>query len=317
MMSYELADFALIKTVTALHPGVGRGGEVVDLPVQRDGLGFPMIYGSSLKGAMKSTIGGALASFLFGPEVEEVEKFSSPVAVLDAYLLAFPVRSLIGVYGYATAPLLLKRCRGYAELVGSLSKAGPAGSKFQSLKRAVEALSGVSVGRGEVYVVRSDLFLVPQLSKVVVNEELWLNPKSDSGVGSSLTELARVLGLEEERLMLLSDEEVGRAVEKSLVRVTRVRLSRETKTVEEGGLWTEEYIPRETLLYTVLLYSKPRVPRSSKELMNGMKQVFGKEEPCAGEVREKLLKKLRERENYLVIGGHETIGRGIVKLELL
>jgi len=52
--NYNTADLVFVRTITNLHPGTGRGGEVVDLPVQRDQFEFPMIYGSSLKGAIKS-----------------------------------------------------------------------------------------------------------------------------------------------------------------------------------------------------------------------------------------------------------------------
>ena len=312
-MNYELADFVLVRAVTPLHPGVGRGGETADLPVQRDELDFPVAYSSSIKGALKSAVDRQLSVFLFGPEVVEEEKFSAPVAVLDAYLLAIPVRSLVGVYGYATSPVLLKRCKDYIDLVSSLSQAK--GGKFQGIREAVGKLSGVSVGKGKVYVAREGLFSAQLRGKVVVvNEELWLGENYDGEVASSLGKLAESLGLERERLMLLSDEDMGRAVEKSLVRVTRVRLKRETKTVERGGLWTEEYVPRETVFYTVLLYSEPRVPDGLKA---GLKQAFGSEEPKAEHVKGKLTGELGRKGNYLVIGGHETIGRGIVKLEFL
>jgi len=51
--NYNTADLVFVRAITNLHPGTGRGGEVVDLPVQRDQFKFPMIYGSSLKGAIK------------------------------------------------------------------------------------------------------------------------------------------------------------------------------------------------------------------------------------------------------------------------
>ncbi|RLI32648.1 type III-B CRISPR module RAMP protein Cmr4, partial [Candidatus Bathyarchaeota archaeon] len=51
MGSYKIGDLVLVRAVTMLHPGIGRSGAVVDLPVQKDNLGFPMIFSSSLKGA--------------------------------------------------------------------------------------------------------------------------------------------------------------------------------------------------------------------------------------------------------------------------
>ncbi|MGC9069534.1 MAG: type III-B CRISPR module RAMP protein Cmr4 [Thermoprotei archaeon] len=99
---YENADLIFIKAITNLHVGTGKGGETVDLPIQRDSFGFPMIYSSSLKGAIKSYIyhkyNNDVAEVLLGPD--EAGDFASPVSITDAYLLAFPARSLRGVYCY-------------------------------------------------------------------------------------------------------------------------------------------------------------------------------------------------------------------------
>ncbi|MGQ9514585.1 MAG: type III-B CRISPR module RAMP protein Cmr4 [Thermoproteota archaeon] len=306
MVNYELADFVIMKSLTPLHPGVGRGGELVDLPIQKDELGFPMVYSSSVKGALKSTISGRLSTFLFGPEVEE-EKFSAPIALLDAYLLAFPVRSLMGVYGYATAPVLLKRSKDYLDLVASLTSRKS--DNLQQMGQIIDRLSSMPVRKGNVYVVEKDLFFVTQLSRVVVNEELQLEQQFDEDKSKDLIKIADALKIENNRLMLLSDEDITRAVEKSLQKVTRVKLQRETKTAE--NLWTEEYIPRETAFCMAILYSRPQVPDKLGEELN---RIFENRQPEAEDVRGKLVDNLRMRRNYLIIGGHETIGRGIVNL---
>ena len=75
--------------------------------------------------------------------------------------------------------------------------------------------------------------------------------------------------------------------------VTRIRLEYETKTVQEGGLWTEEYLPVDTLLYAPLMASKSRNPKvslSAVELLNKVKGLG--------------LERIQ-------LGGDETIGRGI------
>ena len=67
-MSSEIADFHFLNeriklsgtliTRTALRIGSGSAGELdaVDLPVLKDADGFPLIPGSSIKGALRSTI---------------------------------------------------------------------------------------------------------------------------------------------------------------------------------------------------------------------------------------------------------------------
>jgi CRISPR-associated protein Cmr4 len=53
---YDSSDLVLIESVTNIHPGIGRFGGVIDMPVQRDHLGYPVIYASSLKGSLKSAL---------------------------------------------------------------------------------------------------------------------------------------------------------------------------------------------------------------------------------------------------------------------
>ncbi|MCX8185483.1 MAG: RAMP superfamily CRISPR-associated protein, partial [Sulfolobales archaeon] len=62
-----------VRALTPLHVGVGRGYSAqVDLPVQRDEFGFPVIWSSSLKGALKAWVEGSVRK-CFGPEPEELE----------------------------------------------------------------------------------------------------------------------------------------------------------------------------------------------------------------------------------------------------
>jgi len=54
-----------IKALTPIHVGVGRGEAThVDLPLQRDEFGFPTIWASSLKGAIKSNLKGDVKKYL-------------------------------------------------------------------------------------------------------------------------------------------------------------------------------------------------------------------------------------------------------------
>ena len=135
--SYASADVILIDSVTHLHVGSGKVSGEVDLPVQRDEFGFPCIYSSSLKGALKSALSYAAAKqpgtsanwrtliwSLMGPDPEPEESFESSVTLLDAYLLAMPVRSLKGVYAYVTTPTLLRRFVEFLELAKSVSPQG-------------------------------------------------------------------------------------------------------------------------------------------------------------------------------------------------
>jgi len=305
---YTDADLILIRAVTNLHPGVGRGGEIVDLPVQKDNMGFAMIYSSSLKGALKSSLwdfNPEVTRALLGPEVEEDERFNSAVAVLDAFTVAFPARSLEGVYAYVTSPLQLKRLCEYLKLIGK-------SSEFQ----VVENLSKLEIGDDICYMSNDKLLVISELkNRIIINEEITVEylEKNEEGkdLSEEIGELEKILDIEKGRLTLLSNNNALRAMEKSFVRVTRTALERETKKVKTGALWIEEYIPWDTRFATTFLYSKPRI--SLKNIKTGD---ISKEnlEKNPKKVLHKLLNKI---DWYLIIGGDETVGKGIVRLKVL
>lgn len=55
MPYYVFSELFFIHAITHLHVGSGSSiEEEIDLPFQRDELGYPTIYASSLKGAIKS-----------------------------------------------------------------------------------------------------------------------------------------------------------------------------------------------------------------------------------------------------------------------
>ncbi|MEM4310902.1 MAG: type III-B CRISPR module RAMP protein Cmr4 [Nitrososphaerales archaeon] len=292
---YKVSELVLIRAITNLHPGVGRTGEIVDLPVQKDNLGFPIIYSSSLKGALKSTlwqfpeVDRNVVKELFGPEPEDGEKFMSAIAILDAFTVAFPVRSLEGVYAFTTSPLLLKRFSEYLKIIGDTYN-------------YVEKLSNLSIGDGICQTSKKaiDLLRIEALNnRFVINEEIDVKYITDQS--NNIEELEKLFDIEQGRLILLSDDDALRALERSLVRVTRIAVNREKKTVKGGALWTEEYIPCNTVFATVFLYSKAKKSENVLQKEDGVKN--------------KLHELLNKTRNYLIIGGNETIGRGIVKLE--
>ena len=115
-----------IHALTGLHPGSGTALGVVDLPVQRERhTGWPTIPGSSLKGVMRAEcvrlVGNqkdesVLAAF--GLETGSTSDHAGAVALSDARILAFPVRSLTGVFAWVTCPAVLDRLSRDVRLVG-------------------------------------------------------------------------------------------------------------------------------------------------------------------------------------------------------
>ncbi|MEM1509651.1 MAG: type III-B CRISPR module RAMP protein Cmr4 [Thermofilaceae archaeon] len=361
--TYQLADLVFIEAVTHVHAGVGRAGGVVDLPVQRDEYGYPCIYASSLKGALKTALLWALVKekndltfarraveALLGPEPEPEESFESSVAVLDARLVAMPVRSLRGVYAYVTSPVLLRSFLEYSRLYGAV-----VGDVEPLLKEAEKVNRGscLCVGNKDQLVV-SELESKSELhNKIILLEELWLNPEPAQSGG----ELSKALGLDKP-LLVLHDDEARHAIDRGLLRLTRVRLRRDTKTVEERGLWSEEYVPAKTRFATVFLFKKPPLTEKfvtsllgrqgegeqgqqrvddaaylealvklgllNDSTRKGVEEALqrndlaGAAAHLASSVRDRVKELLANHlKGYVVLGGHETIGKGIVRLQVV
>lgn len=358
---YQSASLSLIKAVTHLHVGVGRAGGIVDLPVQRDEYGFPCIYSSSLKGALRTALLWAclkdgktaeqarlIIKALFGPEPEPEESFESSVSILDAKLLAMPVRSLKGVYAYVTAPLLLENLLDYCQLhevnvVSELSK-----NVNGLLEKARELKAGEALCIGD----KNQLSIEEFGGKIVLVEEEWIEVKETKN-NSSLDKLGLVkLGLEKP-LLVLHDDQAIHVINRSLLRLTRVRLNRATKSVEEGGLWSEEYVPAKTFFVSSLLFKKPYLSEgdirsitskdkeadrtvddidylkalvklglfdSSSEIEEALNQnkLVEASKQIVEKVKSYVQRLLRDiLKGYVIVGGHETIGRGIVQVEVI
>ncbi|MHC1629089.1 MAG: type III-B CRISPR module RAMP protein Cmr4 [Candidatus Nezhaarchaeales archaeon] len=293
--AYEKFSLILIKVLSPLHIGIGRVVGVVDLPIARDGLKLPVIPASSLKGALRGCFDEKNAKIFFGPGPmeEEEEQYAGALAVLDGYILAIPARSLRGVWVLATSSLLLKRLERLAHIVDIKELIN------KSLWKKIEQLKEKQILVPPTGIEKLS-FGEPPI--IVLNEEFELEPIESQ----ELEQIAGQLGLEDPwRLVVIHDNILHPLIERSILRRARVRLKPETKTVETGALWTEEELPIETLFVTCFLYSKARAPEQKEKL-------------GAGEIKKLVDNELfNKRRGYVIFGGHETVGRGLVKINIL
>ncbi len=333
----------LLETLTPLHPGAGRGAGHVDLPVQRDEFGFPAVWATSLKGALKSThllscdtLNGELDKvacrrrvlLIFGPETDEAHEYASAVSFLDARLVAIPARSLRGVWTYVTSPHLLRYLLRYLEAAGH-SAAGELGKLLEEVKQAV-------AGGGAV--VSNDRVLVG--NNAVLNEMTLPAKMHDAAVRlASLFpgEVGKLIG--EQGLVVVGDDVVGELVKRSLLVQTRVRLDYRRKTVASGGLWEEEYVPQFTIFATVLFCTgvkaaKERAEAFAKNDVKKIKLQVSPEEEAKmkDELQRRYIEIMSTLERpdavckevfkagdgsqirSLVFGGKETVGKGLASV---
>ncbi|MBU4305521.1 MAG: type III-B CRISPR module RAMP protein Cmr4 [Candidatus Omnitrophica bacterium] len=130
-----------IHAQTSLHPGSGTSTGAIDLPVQRERhTDWPLIPGSTVKGVLRDycrlkeienrEISGdtegdnkkscfqkadevAALECVFGPSQKSnrADEHAGALAVTDARILLFPVRSLCGLFAWVTCPAVLDRLR--------------------------------------------------------------------------------------------------------------------------------------------------------------------------------------------------------------
>lgn len=107
-------------------------------------------------------------------------------------------------------------------------------------------------------------------------------------------------------LVVLSDDDFNHFVRHATEVAARIALDYDRKTVKDGALFYQEFLPPETLFYSLLL------AHDSRQQSNGDKQAGA--ELKAGDVLSWLDGHLKP--NVLQIGGDETTGKGLCKVRI-
>lgn len=301
----------LASALTKIHPGAGRSPGLVDLPVIKDPLGYPFIPGSQVKGALKTMLAKKnkcigdgkvkcnndkcrLICCLLGREVGEGEEGASAVQLFDLYPVFLPAPSAeLGVV-YVTSPALLSRASALLEVAGRNDLA----HVFKELSSKPGESGSAATFNVPEGVVRIGATPVRAFKINGLDEEKL------GRLDGTLSELHPLYAALRplERILVLPEAEASGIVSGLLHRVTRVRLSRETKTVERGALWTEEYIPWGTLFIGGIAatgFKNPYCSEADEPVLNAFEKLVG------GKVF------------HLIVGGKESIGGGLLKLKLL
>jgi CRISPR-associated protein Cmr4 len=280
---------------TPVHVGAGTVvNSVVDLPIQRERhTEFPIIQGSSLKGVLRSVAKLIGIKEKVVDEIFGTENGIGGIAVTDAKILAFPVRSLKGVFGWITCPLVLKRFRRDLKIVGERVEWGV--PEPESEEKVLYA-DGCSLICNEND--KGKIFL----------EDLGLTAEKDEKVKEIAKFIAGLLPEDDvykplkdkmcKDLVVVHDNLFKQFVKLTTEVVARIRIDPDKGTVDKsvGGLWYEEFLPCDTLMYSLLL-----VPKRKRE--------------TAGEV-EDVIKKIDEI-GILQVGGDETIGKGFMRVRIV
>ncbi len=256
---------------TPVHPGIGRSMGVVDLPVAREAVtDYPVIVGSSLKGALRSK-----AERINRVNVEQC--FGGParagdLLVSDGRLLLLPVRSLTTSFRWVTCPHIIER---YDR---DLARAG--------FGRQLD-VPGVQAGSVLADEGKGSLFLEErQFSIVDKPPSNFINSVSSLILhGSTSNRLAA-------QVVVLNDDDFGWFARYGLSIQARNVLEDGTKRSE--NLWYEETLPPDTVMYALVLgrtATKDEGSGKAPDPLDCLREIF------AGDP-------------YLQVGGNETVGQG-------
>ena len=198
-----------------------------------------------------------------------------------------------GVFAYITCPQVLKRFEEEITIAG----------------RKIE-LNGQKINMGKIsansFPKNTSQVLVS--GKVILEEYTFeLKPNEDLKLFAEW--LAQKTGINEipQKIVVLSDDDFKDFVHLSTEVVTRIKISNATGTVETGALFTEEFLPAETLLYSLALAS-PIFKEKPEE-----KGIFNQNEKDEAELVLEFFK--AGIPEIMQIGGDATIGKGIVRIK--
>lgn len=289
-----------IHCLSPLHCGTGQGVAGIDLPVQRERhTGWPLIPGSSIKGVLRdrfrSTLSGSDAHkanshestiALFGPEPRGAENDLGLGALIlgDAVLLAFPVRSLVGVFAWCTCPMALSRV---ARLPGGEALAD--GGRLQ-------------VGDDSILCAQS---LEAEQGQVVLEDHALKRENLPAGLLDTLTTLWNTAALPqlEGHLAVISDTLFSWFAKHATQIEARIALDPATKTVNDGQLFYEETVPPETVFVAPISAEDARHTGADPALKSAANALKALSDITDGQT--------------VQFGGKATIGRGQCALRLV
>jgi CRISPR-associated protein Cmr4 len=307
---------------------------------------FPKIESSSLKGALredfesnnnniqvgaesfavnkdvdtksKKAKGGSPLALAFGPEGDDsASAHAGALGFTDARILLFPVKSMKGVFAWITCPAVLRRFERDMRLITGMTDFKIDGipsntdlsNSHGNFAYWFEGCS-VQVPGADAAILEEYTFSLStgDKDKVIVKAA-----ENDAGIALGIY-LKDVLSFADEYLneklekdiLIISDDDFRDFAEMSTEVITRTKIDNETGTVQKGGLFTEEYLPSDSLMYSLVMSA----PVFQKE--DNLKDCLLK---SADDVMSYFAQGLNDK--VIQLGANATLGKGLLRTKLL
>lgn len=326
---YRTAHSLFLTCETPLHAGSGSDLGIIDLPIQRERhTGFPKMEGSGLKGSIREAVERAVKQKnkgewdFSGRETDAVKihrifgyddaglgnkealkehfrrdgkkdefetSFAGSISFSDARLLLFPVKSMKGVFAWITCPKALQQFKKDMDLAG---------------------ITGLVVPSGEGIVAQGNKITVQAGNqKKVLLEEYAFDVREEDSIGTfsqwlsdNIFQTADEYWKEKVKtdIVVLPNDEFKDFVNLSTEVITRTKIDNEKGTVAPGALFTEEYLPAESVLYSLVLAAPEFTSKG-----NPMDE-------------DKVIKFLDDNLPKIIqAGANATLGKGLLKTQLI
>lgn len=305
---FKRANPLFLIVETPLHAGSGSDLGIVDLPIQREKhTDYPKIEASGLKGSIREIFDAEKdkpqeVELAFGPEQGDLH--AGALGFTDARLLFFPVKSVKGVFAWVTCPAVLDRfkydlsiCQPSVEFVDKLPG-----------NNTVTKHSELIVKDGKIVLEEYTFAVEPDqecdaLAKWIAENVL----PSDQCYNYWREKMKKAIAV-------LNDDDFRDFVTLSTEVLARTKIDGKTGTVQKGALWYEEYLPTDSILYSLVL-TTPIFKENDAD--KGVFQLTDKDKAKKRDEADKVMGFIEdELPSVIQIGGNATIGKGLVRTHI-
>lgn len=279
MLKKEITSILSLYAISPIHAGSGMSTGAVDLPIQRERhTHFPHIQASGVKGAIRAH---------FHRFVQDENQ------ALENKIFGTDKVTTPGAISVSDAKLFAFPVR--SNIAPFVWVTSPA-----ILKRLINDLEFVNESSKDLEIFISDhqpqkdeaisINFAPEENNILL-EEAIVSITSQNKKLTLPSFLPKI-----DRLILISDEMFDYCVTSCTEIQTQIKINPEKGTTEEGSLRYEELLPSDTVLYSVVYYS---------DALNDLQA-----SAVQGHIKETL-------NGFIQIGGDESLGRGICKINWL
>ena len=337
---FEEKSILIFYAETPVHMGAGQAVSYVDLPIQRERhTNFPVLWSSGIKGVIREFAERRWKSkekvnTIFGPE-DGSEQYASCISITDAKILLYPVRSVRGIFAWISCPLVLKKFK------EDLRSVGIKNEFFQDLIPSTDG--NVIISTDSVLNIKEE-----KDKNVVALEEFIFSVESGKNADSLANFIKKFMPDNpfinnlSKHIAVVSDNTFKYFVSYAVEIRTRIKINQTTGTVEEKALFSEEFIPSESIFYSLVFIADPYLGldkeiydklknKKEKQFDNAYNNLNNDEKNKVNKNKERIerayngnyftAKEIKESlksilDNALIqLGGDETIGKGFMKIK--